>query len=475
MFVSLALVSLNSISYVRQPGEYETPARVAAHESIFDVQNKTPYIAGLDDYLPTTFSAATSTIPVAGVNLIGTQFGFRPDRTVPDHWAVTIPSPETAEALVIQGALQSAPNARIDVLVGNSVSQFPINAGQFALRFPIAEPLYCRPTSFAIDPHGSDGSGWVPIKIDRLGFVPDQPRRGQRVLVGPAETSRLIERGPTSTCEFAVPQPSVVVVPVLHYPGDIIATRLDGKRIDPQNVGRYVAMPVEPGGHTIDVTFTGMRQANVISFVGWTGTLATMAIAKRRRLRRVREPQFALPDAIVGGLVVIACVAIVEGFPRVAQHSRDRERTTYSQDVPGDPGNPPRFAFDNDPKTAWVVPSNAQPKLTINLAGKHARRLKGITLVSRETGLWEAWHRVHVVLKRHGNVVLDRSVRFDDADKVGTHTISFDPVRVDEIELSFAEPVLRTKTGEPVDVAVVSPGYSEIRLESTDAAAEGAK
>ena len=132
------------------------------------------------------------------------------------------------------------------------------------------------------------------------------------------------------------------------------------------------------------------------------------------------------------------------------------------------PEHAPEFAFDKDPRTSWFVPPSAAAAATLTIRPEPRATLEAIELESRETALWESWHTVRVVLHRNGRAMVERTFTFDDADRVPTHTIALDAPGTDLVELHFANPVTRTKGGQPVEAGLVSPGYREIRLKWAD-------
>src|SRR4030095_1932149 len=89
-----------------------------------------------------------------------------------------------------------------------------------------------------------------------------------------------------------------------------------------------------------------------------------------------------------------------------------------------------------------------------------------IELDSRETGLWECFQTVRVVLKKKDRTIYERVVEMPDASKTQARRSDVGTQNVHALQLHFSNPVTTTKDGSArVDPKPVSPGYREIRLD----------
>jgi hypothetical protein len=248
---------------------------------------------------------------------------------------------------------------------------------------------------------------------------------------------------------------------------------LDGRAVTPGNVGRFVALPLEPGRHDVDVEFTGVRWANGVSLVGWVGVITVPFIRRRQRARESAPSAGPKPagarfnpfDAIVAAGALVLGVVLVKSYPTVAKYFDGSVRITATADASVDDAHLASYAFDGDPETAWVAPPKAKP--TVIVKPHKSTTLRAVELESRETALWECFMSVRLVLKRNGNVVLDRVVPMPQAatQQVVRIEVGGGGMRTDEVVLHFSDPVTTTRDGRKLDAGVVSPGYREIRLD----------
>lgn len=460
--IALLLLGVWAGSYVPRGHEYAGPDAVAS-------QLRQPRIGGADDYLMTTAAVARTSLQQPPVNLVGRQFGIAPGGRVVEHTTVTVPTPEAARSLRVEGFLDrsDADPMHLMINLADHRHDLTIKPGPFALDLPTPEPFYCRPARLTISPERR-ADAWVPVRLERVTFMPDAPRRGQRVAVPAERTRRSTTYGRWTRCTVTVARPAVVTFPVLYYPG-LMRVLLDGKKVEPGNVARFLALELDPGRHQVDVIFTGSRWANPVSLVGWCGVLAFPWLDRRRRRRAARggPARFTIVDAALGGAAVVAGVLLTWAFPDLVHHLQTKVHIQVTASTSAGPEQAPGFAFDDDPSTAWAAPASTPAILTIRPEKRW--NLEAIELESRETSLWEAWHTVRVVLHRKGAITYDHTFTFPDADRKPVQTISLaGTATTDLVELHFSDPVTKTKDGQPVDASIVSPGYREIRLTWAD-------
>ena len=100
-------------------------------------------------------------------------------------------------------------------------------------------------------------------------------------------------------CRVHTVAPTLVQLPLLYY-RHMLEVRDNGKAVRYGNLGRFVAVELGPGTHTIQVQFVGIRWANWISAAGWLGVLAAGLVLAVRRMRRVwhhsREDTRSMPE-----------------------------------------------------------------------------------------------------------------------------------------------------------------------------------
>jgi hypothetical protein len=257
----------------------------------------------------------------------------------------------------------------------------------------------------------------------------------------------------------------------------LLRVMLDGRAVTPGNVGRFVALPLEPGRHDVDVEFTGVRWANAVSLVGWVGVITVPFIRRRQKAREGQATgarsggskpagaRFNPFDAVLAIGALVLGVVLVKSYPTVAKYFDGSVRITATADATVDAGHLVQFAFDGDPETAWVAPPRSEPTVTIK--PNKPTTLRAIELESRETALWECFTTVRLVLKRNGTVIVDRVEQMPQAatQQVVRIEIGGSGQRTDEIELHFSDPVTTTRDGRTLNAKVLSPGYREIRLD----------
>jgi hypothetical protein len=454
--VGLLLVGLAVSSYVPRTGPYQP--------DVVEAQVRDPRIGGAEDYHLTPAAAARTSFCPPGVNFVGRQFGLAPGGGwLRSNAAVTLPTPQTAEALELSGSLPADASgaAKLVVLLDGRRHDLPLNGGAFSFRIP-APATGGKPCRLDLSPQKADGSPGA-VRLERVAFVESaEPATTARAAIPADAVRRATHLGRWTYATVTVDRPAIVTFPVFYFPG-LMRVVLDGASVEPRNVGRYLALELPPGSHEVATTFTGAAWANWLSLGGWVGVLAAPGLLARRKRRVDRGgARFTAGDALLGAAALAAGVVAVVAFPYLT--GTGPMRTSVVANVPSVSGNPPENAFDGDATTVWAVPPGPSPVLAIR-PRQGAAKLRDVTLDSRETGLFESWQTVRVVLYLDGATVLDRTVKFADADRVGSHKIDLGGRhRTDRVELHFADPVLRTKDGGTVTADVVNPGYREIRL-----------
>jgi hypothetical protein len=471
--VAFVLVGASGASYLPSGGSFNGPA-VAA-------QMVEPRISGIEDYQLTTDAAGATSFYYPGVNYAGPEFWFNQEGRIRRLAENIIPTPVgKPQWLEVDGAmaLDEEPHGdKLVVVLNNRRTEWPLKEPTFKFQVPVEDTFDGTPVRLITSPERMAG-GFSAMHVTRAEFVgggssmtrPGQPPVG----ISAVETKTSTHPGLHTRATVDVGAPSIVTFPILYYPG-LLRVTLDGNTVTPGNVGRFVALPLEPGQHDLDVEFTGVGWANGVSLVGWVGVITVPFIRRRQKAREGQAAggghrtatgaRFNPVDAIVAVGALVLGVVLVKGYPTVAKYFDGSVRVTATADVSVDDAHLANYAFDGDPETAWVAPPKAKPTVTIKT--HKPTTLRAIELESRETALWECFMTVHLVLKRNGDVVLDRVVPMPQAasQQVVRIEIGGSGVRTDEVEMHFSSPVTTTRDGRRLDAGVVSPGYREIRLD----------
>lgn len=275
-----------------------------------------------------------------------------------------------------------------------------------------------------------------------------------------------------ASARVVVTRPTLLVLPVFDYPG-LLEVRVDGRPQPYGDFDRRVAIEVPPGTHTVTIRFTGVRWANAVSLVGW-GVIALILFAgvlrrvwSRRPFRISRTPRagagsIRISTVLVGFAAMAICVVIPRS-PLLRDRFRSGPRVTASADHFTWDGLP-EYAFDGLPETAWTAGTGEPTRLVVSFS--RAATLHGIVLEPRRRlgNLFEGWHRVRLVVRDEGKVVLDRQFDFPRAEREPAQQLEFPPIRATEVELEFADPADVQTDARPIPREKLSPGYAEIRF-----------
>jgi hypothetical protein len=469
--VAFVLIGASAASYFPAGGSYNGLA--------IDALVAAPRLSGLEDYQITTDAAAKTGFYYPGLNFAGPEFtGYTQDGIARRPAENIVPTPVgKPDALEVEGTLSTEQFAadKMVVILNDRRHEFPLNESRFTLRVPVADTFDGTPVRLIVSPERISG-GYAAAHVHRVEFVggdAGKTRAGQPTAGVPARAMRAqTTTGLRTRASATVSAPSVVTLPLLYYPG-LLRVSVDGNPVTPGNVGRFVALPLETGQHNIDVEFTGVRWANAVSLVGWVGVITVPFIRRRQRRReagaeragksKAMGARFNPLDALLGVGALVLGVVLVKGYPTVAKYFDGSIRVAATSDLSVDQAHLPAYAFDGDPETAWVAPPGSSP--TLKVRPHKAARLRAIEFASRETALWECFRTVRVVLKRDGNVLLDRVVNMPEAASQPSVRIELGGQRADEVEMHFSDPVTTTRDGRTIDAGLVSPGYREIRLD----------
>jgi hypothetical protein len=498
----LGAVAWASVSYV--PRHERLPADALAKL----VEH--PILDGLRDYMLAPAVVAQTSRSHPDVNWAEPIHGVVPyEGKLEGGWRSVVPVPPgSPDKLVLAGEVPAGspgPVALRVVLDGTELAMLKLEPGEFRRELPIGATPSARvvPVEFAA------AGGAVFIRELRFGV--SAADRGPDFI--PAERAgRDTRKGARTAYAADLPRPSLVQLPVLYYPG-LLRVRVDGRESGYENVGRFVAVDLPAGRHAVDVEFVGVRWANWLSAAAWAGTMAGLGWIVVRRMRRhlgsrtragLVSPSRSRSAAETGVSTEVEDPGLRSGRPSLRSarglstaHTRlglrwwesvlaavllfgvigagptreAIEQATYApldcvatSSRPGDDQHPPAHAFDGDDTTFWFVPGGSPATLTV--VPRQAEKFRRLTLLARRSGLWEAWHRVRVVMYLRGEVVFEKEYRLANADREPKQEIRFPSTRANRIELHFSDPVTLTRDGTVrADPNAVSPGYREIRLE----------
>jgi hypothetical protein len=308
--------------------------------------------------------------------------------------------------------------------------------------------------------------------------------------MGPAEAAARGTLGPRSRLRFDAPTSQVIQFPFVFYPEGVLDVRDSGHKFRPQNIGHlngYLAVVVPPGRHSISIRFVGVRWANWASGVAWlavTGlavgalTLSTdraLYAHYARRLARQHSwvppvparsaaaPVFPVRWALVAAAVLIVPLVAMKGYVEWRKWAVVQAVGKLTVSDAANFDVQPINAFDGDPGTVWAA-FTADPAWLVNEFPR-PRRVSVVELEPREADHLCGWFEVDVLLYSGGNVVSRQHFSIRDADRQRLQVLKLDnPAVADKVELRFADPVLETFSGTPVDIRVAYPGYREIRF-----------
>ena len=487
VIATLALVGFAGLTYI--------PADRIYDRQTIPKQTRDPEMGGLEDYLLTTLATARTGTFHPDVNFAGWEFGLTRNghhyRLPGDHWLVRpttvyFPTPQEASALVVEGELpdkdingeeikDNKGKVEFIVKIGERRHSTFITPGPFKLVAPLEAPPNGEPLQVVIDTLVLDfqkGHRSTIARLNRIALEPPAPVPEGRIFVPAASIKSQVRYGKHTRLNLTLDRPALVQLPVIHY-SKLLSVRVDGRGVDYGNLGRFVAVPVEAGAHSIDVVFTGVRWANWVSLLGWVvavGGLGFLAI-RRSRLRasasaspasRPAGPIFGLRELAGSIAILVLGASAAWAAPHVGRYFDGKLRFEVSANSNYSKEQSAEFAFDGDRGTFWAAQGSNPATLTI-LPSRPAK-LQRIEFDSRETGLLEQWHHVKVSLFRNGRKVLEQEFPFPDAHREPAHAITLPPTEADKIELHFSEPVVITRDDRRLEPSAVSPGYREIRL-----------
>jgi hypothetical protein len=207
-----------------------------------------------------------------------------------------LPAGLPGDTLVIEGAVAAAYGSPLNLTVvadDRPLSTFALPPGPFriALPAPAADSPWIE---FELRPdrclNASEqqaaplGKGRLICQLSRIVYESSAPSR-QSAFVPVEVARRQTAFGHPTVCWLDVPEPSIVQCPVLYYP-HVLEVAIDGRPTAYRNVGRYVAVELPQGQHTVSVRFVGVSWANKLSAVVILALLTAVAWLVFQRWRK---------------------------------------------------------------------------------------------------------------------------------------------------------------------------------------------
>jgi hypothetical protein len=473
--VALAVIGAGAISYFPR-------ARLRYPKFVRETIAR-PVCMGLNDYLLSGHATAATGYAHPGVDLSRLAFGLvQPSGFVSgevrEHAAAGLNIPASATAIRLRGTAENAgdgqPPERLEVKLGPREFVQEMPAGKFDFTFPIdpgagpSQVLTLMPRDH-VDRH-------VRMLLSSARYEGAAP--AERRLIVAEDVANDVRRGRNTRYRFTCAEPVLLQLPVLYYPG-MLRVRDDGNEIPFANLGRYVAVELPPGNHSISVRFDGVGWANATSGIAWAvvgcSVVVTLGRAwimrrrtrttQRRALGRSTRP----PARWTIGEAALACLAVAVGGAVAVATRAVRERVLAATASPtalasrSDEAHPAAHAVDGKRDTVWHVNGPDPARLTILLPAP--RTVRGVRLHARRTKLMEVWQQVNLSCFLADWPAIQQKIGLSNAARQNATEITFaEPVRLDRLEMEFFDPVVERGDGERVPPQLLNPGYAEVEL-----------
>jgi hypothetical protein len=201
-------------------------------------------------------------------------------------WAV-LPAPVPGDALRLEGWINKEVKGRARLLITVNEVELAtpeLPAGPYQLTLPL--PPAPGQERVRVVVHGDLVK---TIAVTRLALQPGSARPPAPKLVPASEVRALMKWGHPSVLQLQTAEVALVQLPVTYYPCGL-SVELDGHKVPPLHLGRYVALELPPGAHNIAVRYIGSVGANAVSAASWGAmAVALLVLAGLRLCGRPRQ------------------------------------------------------------------------------------------------------------------------------------------------------------------------------------------
>jgi hypothetical protein len=274
-------------------------------------------MGGRTDYLLATPVLNRTSLAHPGMDLAGWELGLTadPEGYIGVREAAEVPVPGGAAGLRVEGAVVDAvgreipvrppatqPTVTLTVVAAGARDDWVLPPGPFVRHLTVsaaagrrtvlvelgADPPALPPAHPELSPVGPPTLRLTGLTWEGPGGA---PLPAGKPLVTKANARQKVRYGDESKWIVKLDRPSVVEVPVLYYPGLLRVT--DNRRpVAYGNMGRFVALELPAGNHSLAARFVGVRWANAASLAG-AALLAVAAVpSPRRAWARARAVRF---------------------------------------------------------------------------------------------------------------------------------------------------------------------------------------
>lgn len=241
-------------------------------------------MGGRNDYLLTSTAVARTTRFHPDADLAGWEWSLSQDW--PASTGASAAVPPGADGIIVKGFAFGTGERREQTVVVETMKQLWATRampGPFAAEVAFTSSNEPRVTEIRV------------VASDRPGeMMPRQPAiTSVRWRNAPAssldyvsvdETRPHWQRGRLSSWIGMLERPSLVVFPMIYYPG-LLDARVNDQPVAYENMGRLVALELQAGRQDVRMTFRGVSWANGLSLGGWLICLTMLAIASCRPRR----------------------------------------------------------------------------------------------------------------------------------------------------------------------------------------------
>jgi hypothetical protein len=473
--IALASIGAAAVSYF--------PRAKLADRSFLERTIAHPVCMGLNDYMLSGAAAARTGLAHPDVDLARPASGLLlpgalVEGEVRERANAALNIPEGATSLHLLGRTEAAGDGmrpdRIEGAIGATPYSVKLPAGTFDLHLPL-DTAAGSAQAFSLESHDEVNRHMrVVLKSVRYDGA---LRPATRKLITAEEVLPDVRRGLNDRYRFDAAEAVLLQMPVLFYPG-MMRVHDNGHSVPFANVGRYLALDLPAGRHSLSVRFAGVAWANAVTAVAWVVVgLSLVIISVKQWARRRRRPRPAAPVHAIGSAptqltfaqALAACLAIATGVAIALGGRAVRDRLAGHLLPPtaaasrNAAGYPSENAIDGRLDTDWHVDGLEPARLTVRLPAP--RKLRGVRFHARQTALFEAWRQVNVACSLADWPALEKKFAMPDAARRDVTEIHFPkPIWIDRLDMQFFDAVLERPDGRRVEPQSVNPGYAEVEL-----------